>query len=146
MRVGDLLGAKSENVITIDAQADIRTAVRLLMEHGIGALPVLNADGALVGVISERDVVRAVDVNLDYLRTARVDRVMRHPAPTCTPDESLQEVMSRLTRERVRHLVVVEADRPIGVVSVGDLVKHRLEQLETETGVLRDYVAARRAS
>jgi CBS domain-containing protein len=71
MRVGDLLGAKSENVITIDAQADIRTAVRLLMEHGIGALPVLNADGALVGVISERDIVRAVDVNLDYLRTAR---------------------------------------------------------------------------
>ena len=146
MRVGDLLRSKSQNVITIDAQADVRTAVRLLMEHGIGALPVVNTDGALAGVISERDIVRAADVNLDYLRTARVDRIMRHPAPVCTPDESLQEVMSRLTRERVRHLVVVENDRPVGVVSVGDLVKHRLEQLETETGVLRDYVAARRAS
>ena len=146
MRVGDLLQTKKQNVITIDAQADVRTAVRLLMEHGVGALPVLNADGALTGVISERDIVRAVHVNLDYLRTARIDRIMRHPAPVCTPDESLHEVMSRLTRERVRHLVVVEDGRPVGVVSVGDLVKHRLEQLETEAGVLRDYVAARRAS
>ena len=146
MRVGDLLQSKSQTVITIDAHADVRTAVRLLMEHGIGALPVLNADGALTGVISERDIVRAADVNFDYLRTARVDRVMRHPAPVCTPDETLQQVMIRLTRERVRHLVVVEDGRPVGVVSVGDLVKHRLEQLETEAGVLRDYVAARRAS
>ena len=146
MRVGDLLQSKSQTVITINAHADVRTAVRLLMEHGIGALPVLNADGALAGVISERDIVRAADVNFDYLRTARVDRVMRHPAPVCTPDETLQQVMVRLTRERVRHLVVVEDGRPVGVVSVGDLVKHRLEQLETEAGVLRDYVAARRAS
>jgi len=146
MRVGDLLQSKSQTVITINAHADVRTAVRLLMEHGIGALPVLNADGALTGVISERDIVRAADVNFDYLRTARVDRVMRHPAPVCTPDETLQQVMVRLTRERVRHLVVVEDGRPVGVVSVGDLVKHRLEQLETEAGVLRDYVAARRAS
>src|SRR5262245_33802250 len=146
MRVGDLLRTKGEEVVTIDALGDIGTAVRLLMEQGIGVLPVTSADGTLCGVISERDIVRAVDVNLANLRQSRVDRVMRHPAPVCTAEEALEEVMSRLTRERVRHLIVVEDNKPIGVVSVGDLVKYRLQQLETETGVLRDYVAAKRAS
>jgi CBS domain-containing protein len=70
---------------------------------------------------------------------------MRRPAPTCRADDPLPGVMARMTRNRLRHLVVVGDDGIVGVVSVGDLVKHRLEQLETETGVLRDYVAAQRA-
>jgi predicted transcriptional regulator len=71
---------------------------------------------------------------------------MRRPVPVCSADDSLRDVMARMTRDRLRHLVVLDGDSVTSVISVGDLVKHRLEQLETETGVLRDYVAAYRAS
>jgi signal-transduction protein with cAMP-binding, CBS, and nucleotidyltransferase domain len=70
---------------------------------------------------------------------------MTKPAPTCSAGDAIRDVMTRMTRDRLRHLVVIDQGRPFGVISVGDLVKHRLDELETETGVLRDYVAGRRA-
>jgi len=73
-----------------------------------------------------------------------VEEVMLRPAPTCSPEDDLRGIMERMTRQRLRHLVVVDGDAIVGVLSVGDRVKHRLEELETEAGVLRDYVAAQR--
>lgn len=143
MRVRDLLGRKPATLITIEANANLETAVRLLIAHNIGGLPVIGPDGAVVGLVAERDVVRAVHEG----RTSNepVRQVMQ-PAPACAPDESLPEVMRRMTRQRHRHLVVQEQGRLLGVISVGDIVKHRLEELEMETGVLRDMVAGQRAA
>ena len=101
--------------------------------------------GGLAGFLSERDVVAAVDRSPLGVRHLRVEQCMQRPAPTCRSEDSLPEVMARMTRERLRHLVVVQGTAIAGVLSVGDLVKYRLEQLEMETGVLRDYVAAQRA-
>ena len=145
MVVAELIRKKAENLITVEASAELGHATRLLVEHRIGGLPVL-AGGLLVGFIAERDIALALDRHRDNIRQLSVDRVMRRPAPTCSGDETLQNVMARMTRERLRHLVVLDGDRPMGVISVGDLVKQRLEQLETETGVLRDLVAAKRAA
>ena len=145
MSVATLLRAKPRSVITISASDTLIDAVNLLIEHSIGGLPVVDDQGSPVGFLSERDVVRAVEKHPAGGGSLPVRQVMRRPAPTCRADDPLREVMGRMTRERLRHLVVVGDDGIRGVISVGDLVKHRLEELETETGVLRDYVAAQRA-
>ena len=145
MRVGEILARKPPKVITVAPEAELRTAVRLLMEHGIGGLPVVTAGNAPIGFIAERDIVDAMDRYDGPILDLRVEGVMR-PVPECKADDLLEDVMSRMTRLRLRHLVVVDGGRVVGVISVGDLVRHRLEQLETETGVLRDYVAAHRAA
>jgi CBS domain-containing protein len=146
MRVRELLRNKRGDVVTVAGDSPLSTAIRLLMQHNIGGLPVVTADGALAGFIAERDIVRALGEAPGGVETVTVRRVMRKPAPTCDAETSLHDVMQSMTRERQRHLVVMDEGRIAGVVSVGDMVKHRLEQLELEAGVLRDYVAAQRAS
>ena len=143
-QVRELLLKKSANVLTVQPITSVLTAVQLLSRHNIGGLPVVAADGSVVGFVAERDVVKGVEANSDTLPHQPVERIMQHP-PICRADDTLHEVMSRMTRERLRHLVVVDNGRTIGVISVGDLVKHRLEELELEAGTLRDYVAAQRA-
>jgi CBS domain-containing protein len=116
-----------------------------LIEHQIGGLPVVTPLGAVVGFVAERDVVRAVHEHQTAVHQLPIDQVMR-PTPACEADESLEDAMRRMTIQRQRHLVVQDDGRLIGVISVGDVVKYRLEQLETETAVLRDHVAAQRAA
>lgn len=145
MSVRQVLRRKSGGVVTVHPGEELGTAVGLLLEHRIGGLPVVDSAGMLVGFLSERDVVQAVDRSPLGVRHLQVDQVMHRPPPTCTTDDTLPEVMSRMTAERLRHLVVMDGTSIAGVLSVGDLVKHRLEQLETEAKVLRDYVAAQRA-
>lgn len=145
MRVRDLIGQRTAGLITVEPKTEVGTAIRLLFSNHIGGLPVLAANGTAVGFIAERDIVRAMYENLGPVRHLRVQDIMR-PAPICDADDSVEEVMRRMTAERLRHLVVRDNGRVIGVISVGDMVKHRLGQLETETAVLRDYVAAQRAS
>jgi CBS domain-containing protein len=144
MSVRELLKGRSAAMITVSRDADVASAARLMIDHGVGGLPVVGTKGEIVGMLAERDLVRAVREHAPQVNEVPVERIMR-PPPTCAPGDSLQEVMSRMTRERLRHLVVVHDGEPVGLISVGDLVKFRLEQLETETGVLRDYVAAQRA-
>lgn len=145
MRVRDLLRTKPSALITIEPSAQLGAAVRLLMDHNIGGLLVITPGGKAVGFLAERDVVRAVSESGGNVRHLRVDEVMR-PAQICSADDLLDEVMARMTRQRSRHLVVQDGGSLAGVISVGDLVKQRLEQLELEAGVLRDYVAAQRAT
>jgi CBS domain-containing protein len=145
MRVRDLLGKKPSTVVAVEPRTELSAAVRLFFDHNIGGLAVVAPGGRPVGFLAERDVVRAVDLHQGTVKSLRVDEVMR-PVPMCSADDVLEEVMRRMTRQRLRHLVAVDGEKLLGVVSVGDIVKHRLEQLETETGVLRDYVAAQRAT
>jgi CBS domain-containing protein len=144
VRVRDVLGQKPSRLVTVEPDAHLGAAVALLMGNDVGGLPVISRDGRMLGFLSERDIVRAVREHAGSVQHVRVDHVMRSGA-TCDADDGLREVMQRMTTERLRHLVVQDGGRAIGVISVGDIVKHRLEQLETETGVLRDYVAGQRA-
>lgn len=144
MRVRELMTPASD-VITIGPEATVAEAVRLLMRHGIGALPVVAPNRAVLGLVAERDVVKALDAGAENALDQPVSRVMRRPPPTCDADENVRRVMARITRERLRHMVVCEAGRLEGLVSVGDLLKNRLDELELEAGVLRDVVAAQRS-
>jgi CBS domain-containing protein len=141
--VRDLVG--QQRVVTVGPTEEVAQAVRLLFIHNIGGMPVVGPDGAVVGFIGERDIVRTMNGHFGPVRHMLVQEVMR-PAAFCDPDDSIEQVMRRMTSERVRHLVVRENGRVLGVVSVGDMVKLTLSQLEMETAVLRDYVAAQRAS
>lgn len=146
MRVGELIARKGGVITTITPDQNVAAAARLLIQHNIGGLPVIAGDGSLSGFIAERDIVRAVDRHGEDALRLPVQRVMRRPAPVCSTGDALYDVMAMMTRDRLRHLVVLDGDRTAGVLSVGDMVKHRLEELETELGVLRDYVAARRGT
>ncbi len=143
MYVRDLVSG--QRVVTVAPQDEVATAIRLLFKYNIGGMPVVTPDGAVVGFIGERDIVKTINSHLGPVRHMPVQDAMR-PAAFCDPDDSVEVVMRRMTNERVRHLVVQENGTVLGVVSVGDMVKFRLSQLETETAVLRDYVAAHRAS
>ena len=145
MRVRDLIRDKSDTVITVQAKDELSTAIRLLMRHNIGGLPVLANDGSVVGILAERDVVRAAYDKPFAFASRLVQDVMR-PAPTCDADDPLADVMYQMTVQRQRHFLVLDEGKLVGVLSVGDLLKDRLQQLETEAGVLRDYDAAQRAA
>ena len=145
MRVRDLIREKSDTVITVQAKDELSTAIRLLMRHNIGGLPVLADDGSVVGILAERDVVRAAYDKPFAFASRRVQDVMR-PAPTCDADDAIADVMHRMTVQRQRHFLVLDERKLVGVLSVGDLLKDRLRQLETEADVLRDYVAGQRAA
>jgi CBS domain-containing protein len=144
MRVRELFRNKPTSVITVQPHEQLDTAIYLLIANNIAALPVVGADGAVVGFLAERDIVRMVHDRRESLHSLRVQDAMR-AAPTCDIDDDLVDTMRHMSAYRERHLVVRDGARLVGVLSVGDLVKYRLEQLETETNVLRDYVAAHRA-
>lgn len=145
MRVGDLLQRKPGAVITIRETETVAAAVQLLIDRGVGGLAVVDEQGSLSGFISERNIVEALSRHSGDVRALAVAHAMRRP-PVCGPEDDVRDVMQRMTGERLRHFVVVDLGRPIGVISVGDIVKQRLVELEVETGVLRDYVAAQRAT
>jgi CBS domain-containing protein len=143
VHVRDLVGG--QRVVTVSPHEEVANAVRLLFTHNIGGMPVVASDGTVVGFIGERDIVKTMNRHLGPVRRLLVQDVMR-PAAFCDADDNIEMVMRRMTTERIRHFVVLDNGRVLGVVSVGDMVKFRLGQLETETAVLRDYVAAQRAS
>jgi CBS domain-containing protein len=144
MLVRDLIAKKGATpLITVEPGATVGRAAQLMLQHNVGALPVLDGGHRLVGFLAERDLIEALDRRGSDVRGTPVSVVMR-TAPTCTADEKLTAAMARMTHHRARQLVVMDGQRPVGIISVGDIVKHRLDELETETGVLRDYVAAHR--
>jgi CBS domain-containing protein len=143
-RVADLLRRKSSSIVTVEPEATLARAVDILMGHGVGGVVVLQPNDAIAGFLSERDIIGALRTHTGDIRHVPVTAVMRR-APTCDAHDPVDDVMRRMTGERLRHLVVLDGHRAVGVISVGDIVKHRLEELETETGVLRDYVAGQRA-
>lgn len=143
MKVERILDAKGRTVETIRPDAPVDLAIHRLIDRHIGAL-VVSADGShLEGVISERDLVRALARHGTRLLDMPVSQVMS-PAVTCTPDTTIRDAMASMTRTRHRHLPVVADGAVVGLVSIGDVVKHRLEEMELEASVLRDaYIAGR---
>jgi CBS domain-containing protein len=137
MKVASILKAKGAHVETIRPDATVGSAVWNLKLKGIGAL-VVSEDGVTAqGIISERDIVGGLAEHGQRLLTLPVTRVMATPV-TCTAEDGVTEVMARMTRRRVRHLPVVDGGRLAGIVSIGDVVKYRLDELELEANVLRE--------
>jgi CBS domain-containing protein len=143
MRVADLLAAKGNKVVTIRPDATVTLAVHELRAHGIGAL-VVSGDGTTVeGVLSERDIVLALAERRGDVMGLRVADVMTRGVTTCGPEDHITRVMAEMTQRRIRHLPVVERGRLRGIVSIGDVVKSRLDEMVLEASVLRDaYLAA----
>ncbi len=142
MNVEAILQTKGTRVATTRSDATIATVVHRLKLEGIGALVVSDDGKTLAGMISERDILRGFADYGPELLERRVAEVMTREVITCAPQDSVKRVMTLMTRSRVRHLPVVEDGRLCGIVSIGDVVKNRLEELELETSVLRDiYIA-----
>jgi CBS domain-containing protein len=144
MHVQAILGNKGSKVVTVRPQATILDACRLLAEHRIGAVPVVDEDGRVAGIFSERDSVRAVAQQGSRALDLPLTEVMTRNVLTCKPEDSLDDLMGVMTTRRVRHLPVIEAGKLIGIVSIGDVVKHRLDQAALEVDSLREYVLAGR--
>jgi CBS domain-containing protein len=142
MHVSSILKVKGTHVETVAPGTRIETAVWTLRAKDIGAL-VVSEDGATpVGVFSERDVVRGLTEHGRELLALPVSAVMSTPVVTCGPQDSLTALMARMTRHRIRHFPVIEDNRLCGIVSIGDVVKHRLDELELEANILREALVA----
>lgn len=144
MNVAGILRAKGTMVVTIRADATVAELVRGLRDARIGAM-VVSDDGRTVdGIVSERDVVRGLAEHGERILASRVADVMTRQVVTCAPGDPVKQLMVDMTRRRVRHLPVVHDGALMGIVSIGDVVKNRLEEMETETNVLREaYIGGR---
>ena len=143
MRITDILGEKGVEVHTALPWVTVADAARRLTDAEVGALVVCDSEKKIRGIISERDIVRAVAQRGAAALEETVEAVMTHDVHTCTQQETVARAMALMTRFRYRHLPVVDAGRLVGMISIGDLVKHRVREMEMETGVLRDRVIAR---
>jgi CBS domain-containing protein len=137
-----ILDNKGTEVVAISASATVRSAATRMRERSIAALVVKSGD-AIAGLISERDIVHALSRHGERALSMAVLELVTHATITVAPDDTLKRAMSLMTHHRVRHLPVIANGKLVGIVSIGDVVKHRLEDLETESNVLRDaYIAA----
>jgi CBS domain-containing protein len=140
MTIGAIIAGKGGDVVSVDTHTRVREAVAVLAEKRIGALPVVS-DGKVVGIFSERDVIYSVARDGAAALDARIGDVMTAPALTVEPDSSVMAGLSLMTRRRIRHLPVVEGELIVGFVSIGDLVKYRIERIEAEAAAMREYIA-----
>lgn len=143
MKVREILSLKGDHVHTIEPDRTLLEAVALLVEHGIGALLVCDADGTVAGIISERDVLRISRDRSGELGRIRIRDVMTRDLVICVPDDDIDYAMGIVTQNRVRHLPVMDGGRVAGMISIGDLVKARLDAAEYENRYLREYIEAR---
>jgi CBS domain-containing protein len=139
MTVTAILSAKGSDVVSIEPTATLAVAAKLLAARHIGSLVVLGAGGRLSGVLSERDIVRAIGELGAAALDQPVAQVMTRTVVTCSPDDSIESIMERMTSGKFRHMPVLRQSRLAGIVSIGDVVKDRLEAMERETEAMRDY-------
>jgi CBS domain-containing protein len=141
MTIAAILKAKGTEVVSLPPSATVAGAVALLAERRIGAVPVMEGD-AVVGILSERDVVHALADKGAAALHLSVGEVMTAPARTVVPTETALGALALMTRRRIRHLPVMDGERIVGFVSIGDLVKHRIEGIEREAEQMRAYIQA----
>jgi CBS domain-containing protein len=144
MNVETILKTKGRDVVTIGTGATLAQAAKLLEQKSIGAVVVLDDAGAVAGILSERDIVRALAASGAPVLEKPVSAVMTRRLYTCTLRDTIDALMALMTRQRIRHLPVLENGQLCGIVSIGDVVKHRLEEIEFEAEALREYVATAR--
>jgi CBS domain-containing protein len=141
MRVHDVLRRKGGEVVTVSPEATVRELLGMLAEHRIGAL-VVSVDGSAVdGIVSERDVVRRLHDRGPEVLDATVSEIMTSEVSTCGPDELLENLMGLMTVNRFRHVPVVADGALVGIVSIGDVVKHRMDELQSERDQLVGYIS-----
>ena len=146
MKVQDILkGKKNVAVLTVRPDDTVLKFVQLLRGEGVGAMVVSQDGGSLDGIISERDVVRALAVDESKVLKWPVSAIMTKAVITCSPDDGIAEVARMMTERRVRHLPVRDRDNHlVGVISIGDVLKHRIDEVQFEATVLRDIAIASR--
>lgn len=138
MRVSDILRFKGHDVVTLPPTATVQTLLDTLAEHNIGAAVVVDGDRDVVGIVSERDVVRAARDELTW--EAPISTIMTTKVITCTEEEEVEHLARTMTERRIRHLPVVDEDGLVAIVSIGDMVRARLADLEAERDHLTDYI------
>ena len=140
MNVKSILAAKGGDIICIEPTADLAAAAKLLSAHRIGAVIIRGAGGRLAGILSERDIVRALAEHGAAALALPVGQVMTRNVATCGQDDTAASIMERMTAGKFRHLPVVDKDNLIGLISIGDVVKQRVEEVEQESEAMRDYI------
>lgn len=142
MQVDNILQSKGMAVYTVTTHAPIGEAVKLLNEHRIGAVVVVDDKGAVAGILSERDIVRHLLDDPSGLMTQPVSNIMTTKVITCARAATVSDLMEQMTRFRIRHIPIVEDDKLVGIVSIGDVVKRKIEEAEQEALALREYIAS----
>jgi CBS domain-containing protein len=140
MTVSIILAGKGRDVVTIEPSASLAEAIRVLAEKRIGAALILGADRRIAGIISERDIVRALAERGAAVLVEPVSQTMTRKVETCNESETVVTIMERMTAGKFRHMPVVDQGRLVGVVSIGDIVKHRVHEMERESVAMRDYI------
>jgi CBS domain-containing protein len=140
MSIKSILSTKGDNVVTIEPAATLEVAVNTLTKQRIGALVVLGPDRRVTGIVSERDIIRALAQHGADVLKQPIAQVMTRKVATCNQGETVATIMETMTNGRFRHIPVVEQDRLVGIISIGDVVKHRLKEMEQESAALRDYI------
>jgi len=140
MNVKAILAAKGGDTICIEPTADLAAAAKLLSAHRIGAVLIRGAGGRLAGILSERDIVRALSEHGAGALALPVGQVMTRNVATCGEDDTVASIMERMTAGKFRHMPVVAKDELIGLISIGDVVKQRVGEVEQESEAMRDYI------
>ncbi len=133
-------GALGGDIVSIEPTADLAAAAKLLSARRIGALLIRGVGGQLAGILSERDIVRALSEHGAGALTLPVGQAMTRDVTTCTEDDTIASIMERMTAGKFRHMPVVTKGKLVGLVSIGDVVKQRVEEIEHESEALRDYI------
>ena len=142
MQVENILQSKGRAVHTLPTGASIAEAVEMLNTRRIGAIVVTTADGKVAGILSERDVVRHLGKDWSSLSSRPVSEVMTKDVVTMSRRATIAEVMERMTERRIRHLPIVDNGELVGIVSIGDVVKRKIEEAEQEANALKEYIAS----
>ena len=140
MTVSIILAGKGREVVTIEPNATLAAAVELLAEKRIGAVVIVGADRRIVGILSERDIVRALAEQGRKALDEPVSAAMTRKVSTCHERETISSIMERMTLGKFRHVPVVDQGRLAGIISIGDVVKHRLSEVERDSAAMRDYI------
>ncbi len=143
MRISQILPTKRSDVVSVLPTAKVSTAIALMKREHVGAVLVLDEDRRLLGVLSERDIVHSLDLHAAAPFERQVSEVMRRDSPVASAQDTVQSVVQTMTVTRARHVPVLERGRVIGVVSIGDIVKSRLDEKILENAVLQDLARAR---
>ena len=141
MIVNHILSLKGRDVATIEPTRALSEAAKVLAERRIGALLIVDGQRPVAGIISERDLVRAVATHGAKALEEPISRFMTEKVLTCTGETSVTHVMGLMTQQKFRHVPVVEGGRLVGIVSIGDVVKERLEEVEAEAEAIKEYIA-----
>lgn len=141
MNVATILQSKGTSVVTASVDTSLMEAAQIMAAKRIGAIVIVDKSDRIVGIVSERDIIRELATHGAQASTRPVSAAMTRTVITCARHDTLDELMGQMTAQRFRHLPVLENDELVGIVSIGDVVKHHISEVEMEKTALRDYIA-----